>query len=74
MKRHPAPYELGMWTDVDRKYDCGKLECYGLLKALKRIRYYLYGVRFLLEIDAKMPFHQLNQPASDLPVSVIIDG
>jgi len=32
---------------------------------------YLYGVRFLVEIDAKTLFHQLNQPASDLPDSVV---
>ena len=70
-KRHPAHYESGMWTDAERKYDSRKLECRGLLKALKKLRYYLYGVRFLVEIDARMLVHQLNQPASDLPGSVV---
>jgi len=32
---------------------------------------YLYGVRFLVQIDAKTLVHQLNQPASDLPGSVV---
>jgi len=41
------------------------------LKALKKLRMYLYGVRFLVEIDAKTLVHQLNQPASDLPSSVV---
>jgi len=32
---------------------------------------YLYGVRFLVEIDAKTLVQQLNQPASDLAGSVV---
>ena len=70
-KRHPARYESGMWASSEKKYDSGKLECRGLLKALKKFRYYLYGVRFLVEIDARTLVHQLNQPASDLPGSVV---
>ena len=49
----------------------GKLEWQGLLKALKKFRYYLYAVRFLVEIDARTLIHQLNQPAPDLPASVV---
>jgi len=59
-KRHPARYESGIWTDAEKKYDAGKLECRGLLKALKKFRYYLYGVRFLVEIDTRTLIHQLN--------------
>ena len=33
-KRLPAHYESGMWTDAEKKYNSGKLECRGLLKAL----------------------------------------
>ena len=40
-KRHPAQYESGMWASSERKYDSGKLACQGLLKALKKIGYYL---------------------------------
>ena len=60
-----------MWTNTDQKYDLGKLECQGLLKALIKFGHYLYGVGFLVEIDTRMPVHQLNQPASDLPGSVV---
>ena len=52
-KRQPARYELGMWASSEKKYQSGKVECRGLLKALKKFRYYLYGVRFLVEIDAR---------------------
>ena len=38
-KRHPARYESGMWAGSEKKYDFGKLECRGLLKALKKFRY-----------------------------------
>ena len=68
---HPSRYENGLWTPAERKYDGGKLECRGLLKALKKLLYYLYGVRFFVEIDTKTLVHQLNQPASDLPGSVV---
>ena len=70
-KRHPVRYESGMWTDAKKKYDLGKLECPALLKAVKRFRYYLFGVRFLDEIDARTLDYQWNQPASDLPGSVV---
>ena len=45
--------------------------CSVLLKALKKLRVYLYGVRFVVEIDARTFVHQLNQPASTLPGSVV---
>ena len=70
-KRHPARYESGMCASSEKKYDSGKLEWQGLLKALKKFRYYLYGVRFLVEIDPRTLVYQLNQPASDLPGSVV---
>ena len=70
-KRHLACFESGMWTDTEKKYDFGKLECRWLLKGLKKFRYYLYGVRSLVEIVARTLFHQPNQPASDLPGSVV---
>ena len=36
MKRHPGRYESGMWVSSEKKYDSEKLECQGLLKALKK--------------------------------------
>ena len=38
-KKHPARYESGLWSDAERKYDAVKLECRGLLKALKKFRF-----------------------------------
>ena len=70
-KRHPVRYESGLWTPAESRYDAVKLECRGLLRALKKFRYYLYGVRFLVEIDARTLVHQLNQPTSDLPGTVV---
>ena len=70
-KRHLSRYENGPWSPIEKKYDSGKLECRGLLCALNKLRFYLYGIWFLVEIDAKTLVHQLNQPASDLPGSVV---
>ena len=57
-KRHLARYESGMWTVAEKKYDSGKLDCGGLLKGLKKFRYYLYGVKFLVEINARTLVYQ----------------
>ena len=47
-KRHPARYESGLWTETERRYDAGKLECRALLRSIKKFRNYLYGVHFLV--------------------------
>ena len=70
-KRHPVRYKSGLWMLAESRYDAVKLECRRLLRALKKFRYYLYGVRFLVEIDAHTLVHQLNQPTSDLPGMVV---
>jgi hypothetical protein len=51
-KRHPSRYESGLWTEQESRYDAGKRECRGVLKALKKFRFWLYGVHFTIEIDA----------------------
>jgi len=38
---------------------------------LKKFRNYLYGVYFLVEIDAKTLIYQLNQPVNDIPGAVV---
>ena len=54
-KRHPSRYESGIWSNAEKKnYDTTKQECRGVLKAFKKVRYWLYGVRFILEIDANV--------------------
>jgi hypothetical protein len=69
--RHPARFESGVWNSAEQKYDAGKRECLGILKALRKLKPWLYGVYFQLEIDANTLVHQLNKAASDLPNSVM---
>src|SRR5436305_3564569 len=68
---HPARYESGIWNDIERKYDAVKLECRGLLKALRKFRFWLYGRHFKLETDAQTLVWLLNQPPNDLPNAMI---
>jgi len=63
----PARYESGIWSTVEKKYDTVKLECHGLLKALKKFRFWLYGRYFTLETDVLTLVWLLNQPPNDLP-------
>jgi len=42
----PARYDSGIWNDAERKYDALKLECRGLLKALKKFRFWVHGCFF----------------------------
>ena len=70
-RRHPVRYESELWTPAETRYDAVKLECRGLLRTLKKFRYNLYGVQFLIEIDARTLVHQLNQPTSDLPGAIV---
>jgi hypothetical protein len=70
-KRHPARYESGLWNNAEEKYDATKRECRGLLKSLKKLRGYLYGVQFKVEIDANTLVAQLNKVASDLPGALV---
>ena len=63
----PARYESGIWNEVELKYDAVKLECRGLLKALKKLRFWLYGRHFYVETDAQTLVWLLNQPPNDLP-------
>jgi len=69
--RHPVRYDSGLWTPAERKYDAVKLECRGLLHALKKLRPYIYGVQFTVETDANTLVAQLNQTATDLPNALV---
>ena len=70
-KRHPSRYESGIWSNAERNYDATKRECRGVLKALKKVRYWLYGVRFILETDANALVAQLNRSGTDLPGALV---
>lgn len=49
-----------------------KLKCHGLLKALKKFRFWLYGCHFQLETDARILVWLLNQPLNDLSNAMMI--
>ena len=67
----PSRYESGIWSDAERKYDALKLECRGLLKALKKFRFWVHGRFFRVETDANTLVWLLNQPPNDLPNSML---
>jgi ribonuclease HI len=66
-KLHPARFESGIWSDAERKYDALKLECRGLIKALKKLRFWLFGRFFTVTTDSQTLVWLLNQPPNDLP-------
>ena len=70
-KRHFSRYESGIWSNVEKKYNATKRKYYGILKTLKKIKYWLYGVRFVLEIDTNVLVAQLNWSGIDLPKALI---
>jgi hypothetical protein len=63
---HPARFESGVWSDAEKKYDALKLECRGLLKVLKKFRFWLFGWYFSVKIDSQSLVWLLNQPPNDL--------
>jgi hypothetical protein len=52
-RRHFTKYKSGLWNDAKTRYDAGKREYQRVLKILKKVRYYLYNVRFVIETDVK---------------------
>jgi RNase H-like domain found in reverse transcriptase len=66
-KLHPARYESGVWSNPEKKYDALKLECRGLIKALKKLRFWLFGRFFTVVTDSQTLVWLLNQPPNDLP-------
>ena len=70
-RRHPSRYESGLWNKAEQGYDATKRECRGVLKALRKVRYWLYGVQFILETDASVLVAQLNRSATDLPGALV---
>ena len=70
-KKHLSRYESGIWSSVERKYDATKRECRGVLKALKKVRYWLYWVRFILETYANVLVAQFNRSGTDLPGALV---
>lgn len=70
-KRRPVRYESGIWSETESRYDQLKRECRGLLKALKKFRFWLYGVHFYVETDANTLCAQLSRSVTDLPGALV---
>ena len=60
-KNHSSRYESGLWTMFESKYDVTKRKCRELLKTLKKVRFWLYKVRFTIEIDVNILIVQFNR-------------
>ena len=50
--RHPLLYGSITWNNVESHYSQPKIELYGLFRALKALRYDLWGIHFRVEVDA----------------------
>ena len=70
-KNHFSRYESGLWTMFELKYDVTKRECCKLLKALKKVYFWLYEVRFIIEIDVNILITQFNRFAVDFSEALI---
>ncbi len=64
--QHFVWYESELWNKQETRYDAEKRECKDLMKTLKKIHYWLYDTKFIIEIDVNILMTQLNQSASDL--------
>ena len=60
--RRPAKFDSIAFSEVESRYSQPKLELCGVFKAVKRCRLYLYGIRFILEVDARSLVQMLKNP------------
>ncbi|KAK4701377.1 hypothetical protein P7C70_g4856, partial [Phenoliferia sp. Uapishka_3] len=61
-RRKPARYESLTFTSVESRYSQPKLELAGVAKMLKKLQMYLWGRRFILEVDASALVQMINAP------------
>lgn len=64
-RRDPVRYESITFTETESKYSQPKLELAGVVKMLKKLKRLLWGVHFILEVDAAFLVQMINNP--DLP-------
>ena len=70
-KNHFFRYKSNLWTMSESKYNVTKRECRGLLKTLKKVRFWLYEVRFIIEIDVNTLIVQFNRSVIDFPEALM---
>jgi hypothetical protein len=62
-KRYPSRFGSITLTEVESRYSQAKLELYGLFRALRAVRIYLFGITNLtVEVDAKYIKGMINNP------------
>ena len=70
-KKHFSRYKSDLWMMFELRYDVTKRECRELLKTLKKVRFWLYEVGFIIEIDVNILIIQFNCSAADLLETLI---
>ena len=65
-KKYSSRYKSEIWFCTEKKYDTTKWKYCSILKALKKVRYWLYGIRFILKTDANILVVQLNWSNTNL--------
>ena len=68
-KRRPARFGSVTFNEREGRYSQAKLELYGVFRALKQCRTWLYGRPVRLEVDAKYLIEMINAP--ELPNSAM---
>jgi transposase InsO family protein len=62
-KRYPSRFGSLTLNEVESRYSQAKLELYGLFRALRAVRVWIFGVRNLtIEVDAKYIKGMINNP------------
>ena len=69
--RYPVRYESGAWANAEKLYDATKRECRAVLYAIRRLRFYIYGVHFFLETDSNVLVWQLKGAVTDVPGALV---
>jgi len=69
--RHIIRFVSGVWSKAERNYDAGKLELRALVQCVRKLRLYLYGVRFTVETDASVLVAIINRVSTDLPGALV---
>ena len=65
-------YESKLWIESKSRYNAIKQKYCNLLKTLKKIRFWLYKMQFIIEIDANILMTQLNRSAANFSKVLII--
>ena len=53
IRRYIIRFNNSLWNDNEKKYNINKREYYSLLKTLKKYKYLLIKIRFVIELNGK---------------------